>query len=136
MAAARFCVSFRPFIAVTVILSTGLIVKAQLKNVEKPEPAALVKAAPEGADWPNEIKFDGYRMHARLDASRVNILSGDERASGASDASAGELIYAARVGTGMGIPKLERVWRRHHDVAAMAADNFIDRIAELLGKTQ
>ena len=86
MAAARFCVSFRPFIAVTVILSTGLIVKAQ--NVEKPEPAALVKAAPEGADWPNEIKFDGYRMHARLDASRVNILSGDERASGASDASA------------------------------------------------
>ena len=46
----------------TVILLTGLIVKAQLKNVEKPEPAALVKAAPEGADWPNEIKFDGYRI--------------------------------------------------------------------------
>ncbi len=55
-------------------------------------------------------------MHARLDASRVNILSGDERASGAS---AGKLIYAGRVGTGMGIPKLERVWRQHHNVAAM-----------------
>jgi ATP-dependent DNA ligase len=27
----------------------------------------LVDAAPEGDQWLHEIKFDGYRMHARLD---------------------------------------------------------------------
>jgi ATP-dependent DNA ligase len=36
---------------------------------------ALVKAAPDGSDWLHEIKMDGYRMHARLDAGRVNILT-------------------------------------------------------------
>lgn len=41
----------------------------------KPELAALVKAAPEGADWLHEMKLDGYRMHARLDAGRVQILT-------------------------------------------------------------
>jgi DNA ligase D-like protein (predicted ligase) len=41
----------------------------------KPQLAALVKATPDGPDWLHEIKFDGYRMHARLDAGRVNILT-------------------------------------------------------------
>ena len=41
----------------------------------KPQLAALVKAAPDGADWLHEIKMDGYRMHARLDAGRVQILT-------------------------------------------------------------
>ena len=51
----------------------------------KPQLAALVKTAPEGPDWLHEIKFDGYRMHARLhrsatqsgalDTGRVNILT-------------------------------------------------------------
>jgi DNA ligase D-like protein (predicted ligase) len=41
----------------------------------KPHLAALVKEAPEGADWLHEIKLDGYRMHARLDAGRVQILT-------------------------------------------------------------
>jgi ATP-dependent DNA ligase len=27
----------------------------------------LVDAAPEGDSWLHEIKYDGYRMHARLD---------------------------------------------------------------------
>jgi len=35
----------------------------------------LVKTAPDGPDWLHEIKFDGYRMHARLDAGRVQILT-------------------------------------------------------------
>jgi ATP-dependent DNA ligase len=35
----------------------------------------LVKQAPDGPDWLHEIKFDGYRMHARLDAGRVQILT-------------------------------------------------------------
>ena len=41
----------------------------------KPELAALVKAAPEGTDWLHEMKLDGYRMHARLDAGHVQILT-------------------------------------------------------------
>jgi bifunctional non-homologous end joining protein LigD len=41
----------------------------------KPQLAALVKQAPDGPDWLHEIKFDGYRMHARLDDGRVQILT-------------------------------------------------------------
>ena len=41
----------------------------------KPQLAALVKDAPDGPGWLHEIKFDGYRMHARLDAGRVQILT-------------------------------------------------------------
>src|ERR1700750_311776 len=41
----------------------------------KPQLAALVKDAPDGSDWLHELKLDGYRMHARLDAGRVNILT-------------------------------------------------------------
>jgi hypothetical protein len=40
----------------------------------KPQLVALVKQAPDGPGWLHEIKLDGYRMHARLDAGRVNIL--------------------------------------------------------------
>jgi DNA ligase D-like protein (predicted ligase) len=41
----------------------------------KAELAALVKVAPEGTDWLHEMKLDGYRMHARLDGGRVQILT-------------------------------------------------------------
>jgi len=41
----------------------------------KPQLAALVKDAPDGPDWLHELKLDGYRIHARLDAGRVNILT-------------------------------------------------------------
>jgi bifunctional non-homologous end joining protein LigD len=41
----------------------------------KPQLAALVKQPPDGPDWLHEIKFDEYRMHARLDAGRVKILT-------------------------------------------------------------
>jgi bifunctional non-homologous end joining protein LigD len=35
----------------------------------------LVEEAPDGADWLHEIKFDGYRMHARLDRGTVQLLT-------------------------------------------------------------
>ena len=35
----------------------------------------LVERAPDGPDWLHEIKCDGYRMHARLDAGRAQILT-------------------------------------------------------------
>ena len=41
----------------------------------KPQLAKLVEQAPDGPDWLHEIKFDGYRMHARLNAGRVQILT-------------------------------------------------------------
>jgi DNA ligase D-like protein (predicted ligase) len=41
----------------------------------KPQLAKLVEKAPDGPDWLHEIKFDGYRMHARLDAGGVQILT-------------------------------------------------------------
>jgi DNA ligase D-like protein (predicted ligase) len=41
----------------------------------KPQLAKLVKEAPDGRDWLHELKLDGYRMHARLDAGKVQILT-------------------------------------------------------------
>jgi hypothetical protein len=41
---------------------------------------------PTGSDWPHEIKYDGYRMHARLDISDGQRLRHRERRQGASDA--------------------------------------------------
>jgi len=34
-----------------------------------------VKEAPDGPEWLHEIKFDGYRMHARLERGRVQLLT-------------------------------------------------------------
>jgi ATP-dependent DNA ligase len=41
----------------------------------KPQLTELVKEAPEAPDWLHEIKFDGYRMHARLDRGTVRLLT-------------------------------------------------------------
>ena len=38
----------------------------------RPQLAQLVDAVPAEPDWLNEIKFDGYRMHARLDRGAVS----------------------------------------------------------------
>src|SRR5260370_34480770 len=40
-----------------------------------PQLTQLVDAAPEGDDWLHEIKFDGYRMHARLDRGGAKLLT-------------------------------------------------------------
>src|SRR5207244_878965 len=41
----------------------------------KPQLAALLNTAPDGPEWLHEIKLDGYRMHFRLDAGKVQILT-------------------------------------------------------------
>jgi bifunctional non-homologous end joining protein LigD len=41
----------------------------------KPQLTQLVDEAPDGPDWLHEIKFDGYRMHARLDRGAVRLLT-------------------------------------------------------------
>jgi DNA ligase D-like protein (predicted ligase) len=41
----------------------------------KPQLSKLVDAPPRGPEWLHEIKYDGYRMHARLDRGRVQLLT-------------------------------------------------------------
>lgn len=41
----------------------------------KPQLTKLVDQPPEGPEWLHEIKFDGYRMHARLDRGSVRLLT-------------------------------------------------------------
>jgi bifunctional non-homologous end joining protein LigD len=40
-----------------------------------PQLTQLVDAAPDGDGWLHEIKYDGYRMHARLDRGAVKLLT-------------------------------------------------------------
>src|SRR5271167_3200370 len=40
-----------------------------------PQLTQLVDAAPDGDQWLHEIKYDGYRMHARLDCGAVKLLT-------------------------------------------------------------
>jgi ATP-dependent DNA ligase len=41
----------------------------------RPQLTQLAPEAPEGPEWLHEIKFDGYRMHARLDRGAVRLLT-------------------------------------------------------------
>ncbi len=41
----------------------------------KPQLTKLVDQPPDGPEWLHEIKFDGYRMHARLDRGAVQLLT-------------------------------------------------------------
>ena len=48
---------------------------AALPEWIRPQLTELVDAAPEGDQWLHEIKFDGFRMHARLDGGAVRLLT-------------------------------------------------------------
>jgi bifunctional non-homologous end joining protein LigD len=41
----------------------------------KPQLTKVVDQPPDGPEWLHEIKFDGYRMHARLDQGAVRLLT-------------------------------------------------------------
>jgi len=41
----------------------------------KPQLALPVKEAPAGPDWLHEIKYDGYRLHARIEGGDVALLT-------------------------------------------------------------
>lgn len=49
--------------------------KAALPDFVEPTLAALVPSVPAGERWVHEIKFDGYRLQARIDAGRVTLLT-------------------------------------------------------------
>jgi hypothetical protein len=40
-----------------------------------PQLTQLVEAAPDGGQWLHEIKYDGYRMHTRVDRGAVKLLT-------------------------------------------------------------
>ena len=41
----------------------------------KPQLTRLVDEAPAGGGWLHEIKYDGYRMHARIDGGNIKLLT-------------------------------------------------------------
>ena len=41
----------------------------------EPQLTRLAEEAPEGTDWLHEIKYDGYRMHARIDGHKIQLLT-------------------------------------------------------------
>jgi ATP dependent DNA ligase domain len=49
--------------------------KAAFPQWVQPPLTELVDAVPEGNEWSHEIKFDGYRMHPRLDRGDVRMLT-------------------------------------------------------------
>ena len=48
---------------------------AALPDFVPPALATLVAKAPAGPDWVHEIKFDGYRLEARIDQGEVKLLT-------------------------------------------------------------
>jgi bifunctional non-homologous end joining protein LigD len=49
--------------------------KAMLPAFVEPSLAKLVAQAPTGPQWLHEIKFDGYRVQARIDGGKVRLLT-------------------------------------------------------------
>jgi bifunctional non-homologous end joining protein LigD len=49
--------------------------RAALPEWVKPQLTQLVTEAPDGDQWLHEIKYDGFRMHARLDHGEVRLLT-------------------------------------------------------------
>ena len=48
---------------------------ARLPSWISPQLTQLVEVAPNGDQWLHEIKYDGYRMMARLDRGAVKLLT-------------------------------------------------------------
>src|SRR6202034_1264570 len=53
--------------------------KAKLPDFVPFSLATLCDQPPGGSDWLHEIKFDGYRLEARLDQGRVRLLTRKEQ---------------------------------------------------------
>jgi bifunctional non-homologous end joining protein LigD len=49
--------------------------KTSLPDFVEPALALLLKQPPAGENWLHEIKFDGYRLQARLDGRKVKLLT-------------------------------------------------------------
>jgi ATP-dependent DNA ligase len=52
-----------------------VVTKSRPPKWIKPQLTRLVDEAPTGKDWLHEIKYDGYRMHARIDGGQATLLA-------------------------------------------------------------
>jgi ATP-dependent DNA ligase len=52
-----------------------VVAKAALPDWIRPQLTQLVQEAPDGPQWLHEIKYDGFRMHARLNRGAVRLLT-------------------------------------------------------------
>ena len=50
-------------------------IKSPMPDFIEPCLATLVAAPPQGDDWVHEIKFDGYRIQARIDGDGVKLIT-------------------------------------------------------------
>jgi DNA ligase D-like protein (predicted ligase) len=48
---------------------------AGLPEFIRPQLSQLIERPPEGDDWAHEVKYDGYRIHARLTGGEVKLLT-------------------------------------------------------------
>jgi hypothetical protein len=64
----------------------------------KPQLTKLADAPPDGPTWLHEIKFDGYRLHARLDRGNVYVIRPVERDTRR------DYLRASGIGTGILYP--------------------------------
>ena len=72
-------------------------VKAALPAKLAPQLATLAKSVPSDGDWLYEIKFDGYRILARIDGGRVRLIT-----RGGHDWTA-KMVPLARAVEGLGL---------------------------------
>lgn len=56
-------------------VTTAAATNDELPAWIKPQLTRLVTEASSGDEWAHELKFDGYRMHARLDRGDVRLLT-------------------------------------------------------------
>ena len=54
---------------------TPQMASAALPTFIPPQLSLLVKAPPTGENWAHELKYDGFRFHARLDRGKVKLLT-------------------------------------------------------------
>ncbi|WP_036258719.1 DNA ligase D [Methylocapsa aurea] len=103
--------------------------KAPLPDFVEPTLATLVSCPPDGERWLHEIKFDGYRLQARIEAGRVKLLT----RSGLdwTETFGGEVVAALRaLPIGAALIDGELVVESHSgasDFAALQADLSVGR---------
>lgn len=62
-------------VAKTIAALPALAVRAKLPLTLEPQLATLVESAPEQGEWLYELKFDGYRLVARLEGDDVKCIT-------------------------------------------------------------
>ncbi len=49
--------------------------KRRMSDKLQPQLATVASQAPDGAEWLHEIKYDGYRLHARIEDGEVRLIT-------------------------------------------------------------